>query len=296
MIRSLAAAAAGMLFVAGAGGAGATMETARAVLSPPVVPGTAGVSVGEGPASAAVLRAPASTAMLAMSDGAVVSTAGVTPGRPSAPAHLTVRGGGDDTGLDVEVTGLADVTAAPSVQRGDVLGRFPAGAGSDVIVQLHLDGAPVDAVPLLRAALGGELSDAGEWTRPVDGAVVSQAFGCTIYAFEPVDHACPSGHIHTGIDLAVPLGTPVRAALPGTVQVIVSATGFGLHVIVDHGGGLATLYGHLQSVVVHDGDAVDAGDLLGLAGSTGNSTGPHLHFEVRRDGIPEDPTLDLALP
>jgi murein DD-endopeptidase MepM/ murein hydrolase activator NlpD len=113
---------------------------------------------------------------------------------------------------------------------------------------------------------------------------------------EPVDRACPSGHIHTGIDLAVPLGTPVRAAMPGVVRVVVSATGYGLHVIVDDGAGLTTLYAHLESVVVHDGDIVDSGDLLGAAGSTGNSTGPHLHFEVRRDAVPEDPTLDLALP
>jgi murein DD-endopeptidase MepM/ murein hydrolase activator NlpD len=78
--------------------------------------------------------------------------------------------------------------------------------------------------------------------------------------------------------------------------VILSASGYGLHVIIDHGGGLSSLYGHLDTVVVASGDAVTAGEMIGTVGSTGNATGPHLHFEVRRDGIPEDPRLDVALP
>jgi murein DD-endopeptidase MepM/ murein hydrolase activator NlpD len=165
-----------------------------------------------------------------------------------------------------------------------------------VRISARLDGRPLDVAPLLRAALKGVTAEESAWTRPVDGAVVTQGFGCTPYSFEPVDHSCPSGHVHTGIDLAVPLGTPVRAALDGVAHVIVSTTGYGLHVILDHGDGLTTLYAHLESVGVHDGDDVLADDVVGLAGSTGNSTGPHLHFEVRRDGVAEDPTLDVALP
>jgi len=76
----------------------------------------------------------------------------------------------------------------------------------------------------------------------------------------------------------------------------VSAGGYGLHVIIDDGGGLSTLYGHLDSVAVTAGDDVLAGEVIGTLGSTGNSTGPHLHFEVRRDGIAEDPREDIALP
>jgi murein DD-endopeptidase MepM/ murein hydrolase activator NlpD len=86
------------------------------------------------------------------------------------------------------------------------------------------------------------------------------------------------------------------ATLPGVVTVIVSATGYGLHVVIDHGGGLSSLYGHLDTVLVASGDLVTVGDVIGTVGSSGNATGPHLHFEIRRDGIAEDPRLDLALP
>jgi murein DD-endopeptidase MepM/ murein hydrolase activator NlpD len=134
------------------------------------------------------------------------------------------------------------------------------------------------------------------FVKPLTHSWISQGFGCTSFSFEPVDLACPGGHWHSGIDLAAARGTPVMATLPGVVTVIVSATGYGLHVIIDHGGGLSTLYGHLNTVVVLSGDDVDAGQIIGTVGSTGNATGPHLHFEIRRDGIAEDPRLDVALP
>jgi murein DD-endopeptidase MepM/ murein hydrolase activator NlpD len=76
----------------------------------------------------------------------------------------------------------------------------------------------------------------------------------------------------------------------------VSATGYGLHVVIDHGGGLSSLYGHLDTALVMTGDFVTAGQVIGTVGSSGNATGPHLHFEIRRDGIAEDPGLDLTLP
>lgn len=134
------------------------------------------------------------------------------------------------------------------------------------------------------------------FVKPLTHAWISQGFGCTSFAFEPVDRACPGGHWHSGIDLAAASGTPVAATLPGIVTVIVSATGYGLHVVIDHGGGLSSLYGHLDTVVVASGDDVAAGQIIGTVGSTGNATGPHLHFEIRRDGIAEDPRLDVALP
>jgi peptidoglycan DL-endopeptidase CwlO len=134
------------------------------------------------------------------------------------------------------------------------------------------------------------------FAKPLAHSWVSQGFGCTSFAFEPVDRACPGGHWHSGIDLAAARGTPVMATLPGIVTVIVSATGYGLHVVIDHGGGLSSLYGHLDSVLVASGDVVVRGQLIGTVGSSGNATGPHLHFEIRRDGIAEDPRLDLSLP
>lgn len=94
---------------------------------------------------------------------------------------------------------------------------------------------------------------------------------------------------HHGVDIAAPWGTPVRAAAAGTVVYAGWFGGYGKLVVVDHGGGIATLYGHLSSIAVSAGQPVAAGDLVGRVGSTGYSTGPHLHFEVRVDGRPVDP-------
>jgi murein DD-endopeptidase MepM/ murein hydrolase activator NlpD len=134
------------------------------------------------------------------------------------------------------------------------------------------------------------------FVKPVNGAVISQGFGCTDISFEPRNPGCPGGHWHSGIDLAVGLGTPVYAALPGIARVVLSATGYGLHVVIDHGGGLSSVYGHLSSVAISDGASVGAGQVIGGVGSSGSSTGPHLHFEIRRDGIAEDPRGDMTLP
>jgi murein DD-endopeptidase MepM/ murein hydrolase activator NlpD len=132
--------------------------------------------------------------------------------------------------------------------------------------------------------------------KPVAHAWISLGFGCTSFSFEPVDLACPGGHWHSGVDLAAARGTPVVATLPGIATVVLSATGYGLHVIINHGGGLSSLYGHLDTVVITSGEHVLAGQVIGTVGSSGNATGPHLHFEIRRDGIAEDPRQDLALP
>ena len=95
---------------------------------------------------------------------------------------------------------------------------------------------------------------------------------------------------HTGMDLAVPTGTSIRAALPGTVTVSTyNRGGYGYYVMIDHGGGLATLYGHCSQLLARVGQTVNAGDVIALSGSTGRSTGPHLHFEVRINGERTNP-------
>lgn len=101
--------------------------------------------------------------------------------------------------------------------------------------------------------------------------------------------------MHPGIDIAAARGTPVRAAAAGVAHVVTEATGLGLHVVVTHGGGWVTLYGHLDGVVVSDGATVARGQIIGEVGTSGNSTGPHLHFEVRHGGVPVDPRPLLAL-
>ena len=166
--------------------------------------------------------------------------------------------------------------------------------------------AIVGLTALIGVSLGGGTALAGAavvststtgvaFVAPLRHAWISLGFGCTSFSFEPVDRACPGGHWHSGIDLAAARGTPVMATLPGIATVILSASGYGLHVVVEHGGGLSSLYGHLDTVLVVTGDAVAAGEIIGTVGSSGNATGPHLHFEIRRDGIPEDPRLDVSL-
>jgi murein DD-endopeptidase MepM/ murein hydrolase activator NlpD len=147
-------------------------------------------------------------------------------------------------------------------------------------------------------AAGSTATSAGgvAFVKPLAHSWISQGFGCTNFAFEAVDLACPGHHWHSGIDLAAALGTPVMATLGGAATVLISATGYGLHVIIDHGGGLSSLYGHLDTVTIVTGDIVTPGEVIGTVGATGNATGPHLHFEIRRDGVAEDPRRDLALP
>lgn len=94
---------------------------------------------------------------------------------------------------------------------------------------------------------------------------------------------------HTGIDIAAVTGQAVRAALGGTVVEAGWRGGYGLCVVVDHGNGLQTLYAHNSKLEVEIGDQVEPGHLLALAGSTGYSTGPHLHFEILLNGFPVNP-------
>jgi murein DD-endopeptidase MepM/ murein hydrolase activator NlpD len=97
------------------------------------------------------------------------------------------------------------------------------------------------------------------------------------------------GRMHEGIDLAVPTGTPVVAAAAGTVIVAGWFGGYGNLVVVDHGNGFSTAYGHNTSVAVGFGQSVAQGQLVAYSGNTGHSTGPHVHFEVRINGSPVDP-------
>jgi murein DD-endopeptidase MepM/ murein hydrolase activator NlpD len=124
------------------------------------------------------------------------------------------------------------------------------------------------------------------WPEPT--AQISQAFGPTSLPFEP-----PYGgyaHFHTGIDLVAPFGTPIVAADDGVVALVGSTnSGYGYYVVIAHSGGLDTLYGHLSTTLVKVGDPVTQGQTVGLEGSTGNSTGPHLHFELRINQRPIDP-------
>src|SRR5690606_19314740 len=99
---------------------------------------------------------------------------------------------------------------------------------------------------------------------------------------------------HAGMDFRAATGTPVLAAAAGTIVAAGPHGGYGHAVDIDHGNGLVTRYAHLSAVSVSVGNRVAPGAVIGLAGSTGRSTGPHLHFEVRRDDVAVDPARFLA--
>ena len=138
-------------------------------------------------------------------------------------------------------------------------------------------------------SLIGSEAPPGAWTWPVVGRMTTAYGGCTVAM-------CP----HWGVDIAAQPGTPVLAAADGVVAEIGwDSDGYGHYVVLDHGGGWQTLYAHLQSAAmggfaVKLGASVRLGDPIGGLGSSGASTGPHLHFEVRRDGAHIDPTRILA--
>jgi murein DD-endopeptidase MepM/ murein hydrolase activator NlpD len=120
-------------------------------------------------------------------------------------------------------------------------------------------------------------------TAPPSDGVVSSLYGMRKDPF--------SGHkkFHSGIDIAAPAGTPVKAAAPGKVSFSGPVPGYGNLVEIDHGGGLVTRYGHNSANLVAVGDRIEAGQAIALIGSTGRATGAHVHFEVRRAGKPSDP-------
>jgi murein DD-endopeptidase MepM/ murein hydrolase activator NlpD len=127
---------------------------------------------------------------------------------------------------------------------------------------------------------------AGMFSWPVTGTITSP-FGWRSNPFGGAPE------FHQGLDIAAPTGTTVTAAAGGTVIMAQWYGGYGNYILIDHGGGYSTGYGHLSAIYVSVGQKVARGQAIGAVGSTGESTGPHLHFEVRFDGKPIDPAPRL---
>lgn len=141
--------------------------------------------------------------------------------------------------------------------------------------------APVTAV----AKPAGPMMRPMTFSEPVPGFAINSKFGLRRLGGEP------GARQHKGVDIAAPLGTTVFAAAEGTVlRIGYDPDGYGNFIELRHPNGMTTLYGHLSRVDVASGDAVMPGGRLGLVGSTGYSTGPHLHFEVRREGAQINPS------
>ncbi len=201
-----------------------------------------------------------------------------------------------------QIRTVLDRELAQAAAKRDVLVRAEAAARADEArVQQVLAAAQARKAEFERAAAasaaasasvgqilvgrgGGSVAPGGVHLRVFPAAgPISSRFG---RRFHPIFH---TWRMHTGVDIGAGYGSPVRAAAAGQVVVAGVISGYGNAIVVDHGNGIATLYGHLSRFAAHQGQRVDAGQTLGAVGNTGNSTGPHLHFEVRVNGTPVDP-------
>ncbi|HKC48954.1 MAG TPA: M23 family metallopeptidase [Gemmatimonadales bacterium] len=159
-------------------------------------------------------------------------------------------------------------------------GRAPrdTGAGATAVVLMHA--VPVRAAPagIQRYEIGPSLPK--HWPLgDLDGFVTRGRVG----------EGDAQGEAHPGIDIAAPIGTPIRASGGGTVAAAGADADYGMFVLLRHPDGYETMYGHASRVLVHENDTVSAGVVIALTGNSGRSTAPHLHFEIRRQGLSLDP-------
>jgi murein DD-endopeptidase MepM/ murein hydrolase activator NlpD len=137
-----------------------------------------------------------------------------------------------------------------------------------------------------------------EWPEPACGfSCISQGYGCVTFYLEIYDPSCPYPHRkHTGIDIAAAYHSPIVAADTGVIYFYPGSIGYGNMILMIHGNGYSTVYGHLAGYAggLSTGQIVARGDLIGYEGSTGWSTGPHLHFEIRVNNDPRDPCIWLG--
>jgi murein DD-endopeptidase MepM/ murein hydrolase activator NlpD len=173
----------------------------------------------------------------------------------------------------------ADLSAARSQKRGSLANvRVSRGRLEDELAAEEAASAQVTAQ--LQGTAGhapvGPIRQGSHFIWPVNGPVVSP-FGMRW------------GRLHAGVDIAVPSGTPIRAAGGGTVAIAGWVGGYGNYTCINHGGGISTCYGHQQSIGVSVGQHVSQGQVIGISDCTGHCFGPHVHFEVRINGQPVDP-------
>ena len=159
------------------------------------------------------------------------------------------------------------------------------------ILVAHLDGSTAAAQTVQR---GSQRPDATAlpvtFASPLPGARLSSRFGLRKHPILGVTM------MHQGLDLAAPAGTPIRAAASGVVAETGRDGGYGNFVRLRHDGRMETLYGHMSRIAATPGQPISLGAVIGYVGSTGLANGPHLHFEVRQDGVPVDPAASGRMP
>lgn len=185
-----------------------------------------------------------------------------------------------------EVASL-DGLRAEAAQAAEAAGALVSSLNADIArFEEHKEGLEADAAALeaeLAARGSAGEKPSGPLARPVPGPVTSP-FG---YRIHPI---FGTRKLHTGWDLSAAAGSPIVAAADGVVVSAGVRGGYGNATVIDHGGGLATLYAHQSSMAVSSGQSVSRGQVIGYVGCTGYCTGAHLHFEVRVGGAPVDPS------
>jgi murein DD-endopeptidase MepM/ murein hydrolase activator NlpD len=202
---------------------------------------------------------------------------------------LRVRVHGETAVIEARATLARDVRDELVGARNDLSGsrRQRLTDLSQLSSQDRADAQEVDALQAASAALTERIRAAqgqSSSTTPSSAGLIWPVSGPVTSPF-----GWRWGRLHEGIDIGVSYGTPIHAAASGTVIYCGWESGYGNLTVLDHGGNLATAYGHQSSIAVGCGQHVAQGDVIGYVGSTGHSTGPHLHFEVRVNGSPVDP-------
>ncbi len=193
------------------------------------------------------------------------------------------------------VAAFENVLRSAGVNVGQIVGRImsqgsPTGAeGGPFVAPPETEGGKTDGISAEKLAAIEALSKALPIAAPLAQYDLGSRFGPRI---DPFNHRAA---FHTGIDMDAPYSSPVYATAPGTVIYAGWLGDYGQAIEIDHGFGIVTLYGHLRRCLVRVGQAVSGQAEIGLLGSTGRSTGPHVHYEVRVDGQPQDPQKFLSL-
>ncbi len=161
--------------------------------------------------------------------------------------------------------------------------QFAASEAQEAQIGTEIDRLVAELEAQQSAGQGGSITGTGTYVWPLPGYSPGSAYGWRMHPIQGVMK------FHAGEDIGAPTGTPILAADSGTVILSTYGSGYGNYVTISHGNGRVTLYGHMSSRAVAAGDTVTQGQTIGYVGSTGMSTGPHLHFEVRVNGSTTDP-------